>query len=484
MDIVGLALGEDHIGCVALRRRLGRTRVLGAFGLAVGEDVGAALRAKLREMRVRGRRVHVGLPRRRAVVKVIELPAVAGADLRRMVGFELERHLPFPANEALYDFQLLEQAPGRPVRVLLVAIERRVFDRVGQLLREAGLVPRLVDISIHGVALLAAPSTGSAGGARVVAGLAEAEAEVTIIRGGRLLGSRSFPLPPEPKDRTRVMADEIRRTLSPLRTEDRQAVTEVVVTGGGPGPGVDWTDLPVRTDVALPAGLQVAVDDPSLLPALAMALRRPGRGPLRTSLVPDEVRPRPFPWPLAATAALAGITVLLALAIPALTLMRNERQLAALTHRLADLAPRVREVEQLAAGVERARREVETLRSFEGQHIRVLPILRELTEVLPQDVWLTNLSVDRKGVELAGFANAASQLIPLLEGSPTFDRVEFTSPVTKGRDREQFRLKTGLEAAPGSAAAPAPPAAAPTPPPPAPRPPRRAVPPGSAAPGS
>jgi hypothetical protein len=69
--------------------------------------------------------------------------------------------------------------------------------------------------------------------------------------------------------------------------------------------------------------------------------------------------------------------------------------------------------------------------------------------------------VERKGIELAGFANAASQLIPLLEASPTLERVEFTSPVTKGRDREQFRLKATWERLPG------PPAAAVAPPTPA-----------------
>jgi general secretion pathway protein L len=130
-------------------------------------------------------------------------------------------------------------------------------------------------------------------------------------------------------------------------------------------------------------------------------------------------------------------------------MLREEARLDALDAALAELAPRVREAEQLAAAVDRARREVETLRSFEAQHLRLLPVLRELTELLPQDVWLTNFSADRKGLELAGFANAASQLIPLLEASPAFDRVEFTSPVTKGRDREQFRLKAGWEQIPG-----------------------------------
>ena len=93
----------------------------------------------------------------------------------------------------------------------------------------------------------------------------------------------------------------------------------------------------------------------------------------------------------------------------------------------------------------KSRRELSSLRSFEEQGLHPLPLLRELTDTLPADAWLTNLSVDRSGLELGGFANAASQLIPLLEASPTLERVEFTSPVTKGRDREQFRLHASWE---------------------------------------
>ena len=72
-------------------------------------------------------------------------------------------------------------------------------------------------------------------------------------------------------------------------------------------------------------------------------------------------------------------------------------------------------------------------------------MLRELTELVPPDAWLTSLSFDTKGVELTGQASAASALIPLLENSPRLERVEFSSPVTKGRDKEQFRIKAAWE---------------------------------------
>ncbi|HLE44617.1 MAG TPA: PilN domain-containing protein [Methylomirabilota bacterium] len=449
-EVIGLALHEDRLDGVVVRRRLRQSRVVGHFSLEMGEAAEAALRVKLHELGVRSRRVHVGIPRRRAVVKVIELPAVAGADLRRMVGFELERHLPFPAGDALFDFHLLEAQPDRPVRVLLVAVERRVFERVSQFLREAGLVPRLVDVTIHSLAALAARSSGERREGRVVLQVEDAEAELVVVRQGQPILSRAFPVPPNGKERGHALAEELRRSLATLRAEDREAVTEVIALGTGALAVTDWAELPLHTTIPVPAGVSGMPEDRRLVPALAMALRRPHHGLLRTNLMPDELRPKPFRWPLAVTAGLAAATLLLALAIPAVTLIRDERRLDAIDATLARLAPQVREVEQVAGAVERARREVETLRSFEAQHLRVLPLLRELTELLPQDVWLTNLSADRKGFELAGFANAASQLIPLLEASPALERAEFTSPVTKGRDREQFRLKAGWERLPGT----------------------------------
>src|SRR5262249_55661497 len=77
-------------------------------------------------------------------------------------------------------------------------------------------------------------------------------------------------------------------------------------------------------------------------------------------------------------------------------------------------------------------------------------------DILPNDAWLTTVSLDAKGVELTGAASAASTLIPLLENSPCLERVEFSSPVTRGRDnREQFRIRAAWEA-PGGAVAVAP----------------------------
>ena len=128
----------------------------------------------------------------------------------------------------------------------------------------------------------------------------------------------------------------------------------------------------------------------------------------------------------------------------------------------------MRAVDRVLRELERKRKLLATVDSFEAAAVRPLPVLRELTELLPADAWLTTVSLDAKGVELTGSASAASALIPLLENSPRLERVEFSSPVTRGRDnKEQFRIRAAWEAggAVASTSAPPPAPGAVTPPP-------------------
>jgi Tfp pilus assembly protein PilN len=436
-DIVGLTVRDGRVDLVALRTGFGKRRVVAAFSVPADEDAATAIRGQLAEAGVRARQAHVALPRRAVIAKAVELPAVAGADLRQMVGFELERHLPFSPSDAIFDFEVLDSGTDRPLRVLLVAVERRNQERIHQLLRDAGLTPRLIGVGIHSLGRLAGPERG-----RILLWLESADAELAVVVGGRVVASRAFPLPANEETRGTALEGEIARTLAALPEADRADVAEILVGGASP-PAFTAEGLPVRVGVSAPPGIPVLED--TNLPALAAALERPGRRPLVANLLSDDLRPRPFPWPLAATAAIALVTLGIGLAIPTMTFVKERRTLATLEAKIARLAPEVRRAEQVAAEVDRARREVATLRGFQEQGIHPLPVLQELTDTLPTDAWLTTLSLDRTGLELGGFANAASQLIPLLEASPGLERVEFTSPVTKGRDREQFRLRATWE---------------------------------------
>jgi hypothetical protein len=147
--------------------------------------------------------------------------------------------------------------------------------------------------------------------------------------------------------------------------------------------------------------------------------------------------------------------------------MREQRHLGRINAEITRLDPDVRAVERVQRELERKRKLLGTITGIEASAVRPLPVLRDLTDLLPSDTWLTTLSLDSKGVELTGQAAAASALIPLLENSPRLERVEFSSPVTRGRDKEQFRIRaaweTGGASATGTPVAATPPAGVPPP---------------------
>ena len=466
---LAIALLGDRLAVAVL----GSSRV-DAF-VVDAESPAAALRAELDARRLPARAASLALARAAATVKQIELPPVAG-DTRQMVGFELERHLPFQAEDAPFDFVELpaeppaERGTAAGQRVLITAADRRVVDAALRLAEEARLRPLSLTVAAHNLPVLARFRRGK----RVawVHRVGDAT-DLLFLYGETLVLSRSLP----GADET-MIAEEIQRSFAGIRWRGCDAVW---VSGDFDAPGAP-------TSSALTA-LNVPVHEPPWTPVARQRLKAlapeqrgalqlavavvSGRGARPLELLPAALRPRRLTRPQAMTVGIAAATVLLGIVALLAPGWREQRHLSRINTEIARLEPNVKEADRLLRELERKRKLLTTADTVESASIRPLPVLRDLTELLPNDAWLTTVSLDPKGIELTGAASAASTLIPLLENSPRLERVEFSSPVTRGRDnKEQFRIRAawepgGAAATPGSgAAAPAPVAGAPAVPPP------------------
>jgi general secretion pathway protein L len=84
-----------------------------------------------------------------------------------------------------------------------------------------------------------------------------------------------------------------------------------------------------------------------------------------------------------------------------------------------------------------------------AQAVPIVLIWEELTRLLPDTAWITDLSFNRDGLTFSGSSVAAASLIPVLDASPLFQDATFVSPVVKipGEKGERFaiRLKVGRE---------------------------------------
>ncbi|PYO12925.1 MAG: hypothetical protein DMD75_06460 [Candidatus Rokuibacteriota bacterium] len=442
----------DRLAVAAIQRDRVETFVIDA------ENPGAALRAELDARALPARTVAIGLARSAVTVKPIELPAVAGGT-QDMVRFELERHLPIPADDAASDFVLLPadadvEGASEAKRVLIAAADRRLIDAALRLAEEAKLRPVSITVSAHD--LLALVETDRQ---QRVAWLHRCgdTADLVLLHGSMVVFSRSFTAADDA-----TLNTETRRSFVGARWRTCNAIW-VSGDGASAAPlldlGVPISDPPwsSRAEHRL---AQVGEPRGALELAVATASNRTIRS---LDLIPSAIKPRRFTRQELRTAGALVATVLLVLAALLVPGFVESRRLARLNGEIARIDPDVRAVERVARELDQKRQLLDTVQKINTSALQPLAVLRELTEILPSDAWVTYLALDAKGVELTGQAGAASNLIPLLENSPRLERVEFASPVTRGRDREQFRIRAAWEAPapPAPAAAPQPPAARP-----------------------
>ena len=438
-DSTGLFLEDSRLAVVAL---VGRAQ-LTHFIVEGVEDPAAALDAELRARRLRAPRIGIGLDRRAVVVKGLELPRGSGGDLGQMVGFELERHLPFAADEACFSWVELPSGANEARRVLAAACGRRSLERPLSLLAGAKRRPAAITIASHELPALL--TQGLAARRAIWAHRHGRRTDLLLLVGRTLLMSRSVAAA-DPED----LAREVGRSLSVVGW-DR---CEVVWVSGDDAQA--WVsepelarilDVPVSTPPydarhgALVAALPEEDRGASLL-ALAVALRL--RHPA-LNLLPAPLRPWTLSRPQLVTAGVALATALLGLTFAFTHVTASERYQGRVSEELRRLEPQAKAVDALAAERDRSRRVLAGLDSVRRGSLPALPVLRELTEALPPTAWLQVLNVDQEGVELIGQADAASQLIPLLEASRWLERVEFTSPVTQLGGKEQFRIRAAWE---------------------------------------
>jgi len=154
---------------------------------------------------------------------------------------------------------------------------------------------------------------------------------------------------------------------------------------------------------------------------------------------------------------LAVLVVLLAALAGVLSLSRYEAALAdirAETAKLRTQAAAVREaMERSGAAVA----DLARLQQMKLGQVPTVEVLEELSRVLPDSVWLTDLRIEGDAVDIVGLAKSGAALPPLFVGSALFADAALTAPVTldQREDKERFSLRIRIKP-PAGAPPPAP----------------------------
>ncbi len=76
-------------------------------------------------------------------------------------------------------------------------------------------------------------------------------------------------------------------------------------------------------------------------------------------------------------------------------------------------------------------KQLQLLQSKQAKTLEVVDIWEELTHILPDTAFLTDLVIKADTLEITGFSEAPATLIGAIEASPLFEQAQFTSPVVK-----------------------------------------------------
>ena len=163
---------------------------------------------------------------------------------------------------------------------------------------------------------------------------------------------------------------------------------------------------------------------------------REGTVPL--NLLPVEGRRRYEEGLSIATIVLVALTSVLLLVWGASTLVKDELLRRQVGEGLVAVEPQVREAKTLQDEITTLHKQIDILTA--GQDQRVTLLVRELTDLVPADAYLTSLNLRQGRLTLEGSARSASDLIAALEKSKHFHNVSFTSPTTKAGDKERFSI--------------------------------------------
>lgn len=436
-ESVGIEWRSEGIRAVKVERGFGALRLKGAVTLPRdGESaLGGALLAALGPARDS---VVIGLPGRQGFLRQLQLPAKDPSLLRRVLEFDLERHLPIPAEKLCFDF-----APGGRTgslwTLLLGAVPKQFVEAAVEPFALDGIRPTGATL-VPAAAAAAAALTGAPRGRGLML-----EADERVL-GGQLVDAGRVVWQDERALGSSLEEDLLEAARALVRAAPRTVpITWTLWMGKGPREPIErWARE--ESLACLTVGSRVrgaAALDPTYTAALALALQGVGLGPWRLNLLnPAALPSRRTTW--LRGAAVAALALALLGAGWWFNSYRLERR--ALAKNLAKiewLAPQAQALEAEARRGTEVRRLVEGLETARRGPSKIT-LLRELTVLIPRHTWLTRVSYKRGEVELSGYSSSPQEVIPRLEASPLFQQASFTGSIEREGGQERFTIRVRL----------------------------------------
>ncbi len=439
----GIEIRGDDLVVTAVKSRRGGVRILGrcviaGFRVREPREWGGEYSRFLKGIGLDHMAATVCLPRREVIVRRLQLPAMNRKEMAAAVVLQLETLHPFGDEDIYHDYAPVSDDRSAADRVSLIVMiaESSVVDGYTDRFAAAGIAA--ASFSVAAAALHTAlrvrwdepPSPLVIGDFR--ADLLELYGEAP----GREAWTSEFDLATVSADHAMQLA------YSDLRLTPAARVA-LVVSGAVEAlpefPGFERKSA----EALFPAPLESPQEFDLSRDLWAMAVALESACPYlgwRANLLPVERRESNSRLMYVPTAVLLGLLCLLGLAFAARPLIQNSAyasRLEAETHRLNRI---VFEVEKNRKQTGNAREKLEQLQRLRARTEIDMRIMSELSDRIPDTVWLDNLEVDDSGIQIQGMGPEAAPLLAFINESSTLADAKFSRSLTVTEDGERFEI--------------------------------------------
>jgi Tfp pilus assembly protein PilN len=451
---IGISISPSRVAVMGMRQALGTVEILARETFVLDADksvsdqiaaIDRRLVAFIAQHRLETASRFLVVPSPSVMWRRIVLPAAARENLADALRYEAEKYLPIPLEELYWDYQLIEDnRTTNELTILLAVIKRSDLAPFTELAEKipgglSGAEPAAS--AIANVFQRHAEAVPHDHYALLV--LTVDQMHLVHMQDGTLQGGRTYPRPADEA----AMTAGLRRGLEALRSGDGDtgdAALFPVIVCADDSEGA----FAARLAEALPhfawhrlAWREKTLPEPDMLPAYGLALKGLQKPLVAINLLPLRLRKQPSRLGQYLMVALVVLTLISGLAWGGSALLQKRFHHARLDREINRLAGEVADIDRRQADIQSLRTKLEFLQEQKSGPHNVLDILKALTEIIPDSAWVREISIEPDGIRLDGYADAAAELIPLIDASPLFTDVSFLSAITKGRDgKEKFRI--------------------------------------------
>lgn len=415
----------------------------------------------------------VGLPRSEVMVRILNLPAPDKSMLDEIIRLEMDRHFALPLDTLKAGYHIFPKE-GHLYPVAAAAIKKETFEKYSEWSTLTGLKNFDMDGSLSSqINILCSDAKLDIGPAAILNVEPEA-VEIIITNNRRPVADRVVSLDIPGFQETffelrfsadakqelvsacaRSIAHALKETMDGCKNlETEESLQAIHVFGGGflrddlsrelEDQCAVTTRPPVTPDLInnpMPAEFEPGFQ----LPSLGWALKPFFKNPVQFHF-DDISRPRSksrYDWAVATALILAlmGLWV----GISFYKIHGYEQTLLSLNQQLKEVKSDALQLQKIDRRFSDLDLQFETLNAIEKQSPLKLPIISELSRVLPEDTWITAMTIRGRLLKVTGYSTSASELIQKLEDSPVFREVAFQGSVVKRSKNEKFTIHMKLE---------------------------------------